>query len=148
MLLLLAFVLAPVSTPDRRLRSADAGVERIDAHARRRGNPEDVAEGLIGSLVEAFPGGLPVVSLVQEDGALRVRSPNVGRLGARPGGRRGAGPDRGCTPRSAGAASGSNESRCCTRCTGSRDGGCAGSTDFRSSNPAGDLIGSLALLTA
>ena len=41
--------------------------------------PEDVADGLIGSLVEAFPGGLPVVSLVLDDGALRVRSPNVGR---------------------------------------------------------------------
>ena len=36
--------------------------------------PEDVAEALISSLLEAFPGGLPLVSLVLPDGELRVRT--------------------------------------------------------------------------
>ena len=39
--------------------------------------PDEVVDGLIASLAEAFPGSLPVVSLVQEDGP-RVRSNTAG----------------------------------------------------------------------
>ena len=51
-----------------------SGLTRILAAAA---TPEDVADGLIGSLVEAFPADLPVVSLRQDEGALRVRSPQA-----------------------------------------------------------------------
>ncbi len=40
--------------------------------------PEDVADALISSLLEAFPAGLPLVSLVSDGGDLRVRTTQGG----------------------------------------------------------------------
>ena len=40
--------------------------------------PEDVTDALINSLLEAFPTGLPLVSLISEDGDLRVRTQSDG----------------------------------------------------------------------
>ncbi len=40
--------------------------------------PEDVADALVSSLLEAFPAGLPLVSLVSDGGDLRVRTTHGG----------------------------------------------------------------------
>ena len=110
--------------------------------------PEDVAEGLIGSLVEAFPAACRWSRSCRRTAPCACGRRNVGRWSRVRADEVGARADRAVRTGAPAWCPGRTRTAAARGAPGSRDGGCAGSTGFRSSNPAGDLIGSLALLTA